>query len=262
MDPPEAPLAGRPEQPEQPEPSERPGRPEELEMPDAASWAMQLAVRAERAHPPAHRAVCAAAAMAVARVLTEPDERWQEAVRRWEAGPVRKVTRRARGVRWTAVQRLPGVTVEWAGAEVRAFVPAPVTRVPPELARLQVAGLDLPDESGDAGDSGKSSETPPPMPPYAAIALNPAVRMSTGKAAAQCGHVAHLLVRQAAEPDRSAWIAAGARVHLVRVAGGEAWARAVAGAAVTVRDAGFTEVPAGTMTAVGRIVRAAPRPRA
>jgi peptidyl-tRNA hydrolase len=228
-----------------------PEEPEDPEEPlEASEWAMQLAVRAEKTDPPAHSAVCAAAAMAVVRVVTEPDEQWQEAVRRWEAGPIRKVTRRARGVRWPAVQGLPGVTVAWAGAEVRAFVPGPVTRVPPELARLQVAGLDLPDDPAAAQAA--------PEPPYAEIALNPKVRMSTGKAAAQSGHAAHLLVRLAAEPDLPAWLAAGAPVRIVSPGHAKAWSRAVAGAAVAVRDAGFTEVPAGTMTAVARIVRAAP----
>jgi peptidyl-tRNA hydrolase len=150
-------------------------------------------------------------------------------------------------VRWAAVQRLPGVTVEHAGAEVRAFVPGPVTEVPPELAKLQVAGLDLPDGAADGDDdAGK-----PPAPPYAAIALNPGVRMSTGKAAAQSGHAAHLLLRAAAEPGRSAWIAAGLCVHLVR---GETWRRCVDRATVAVRDAGFTEVPPGTMTAIAWLV--------
>lgn len=233
------------------------------EEPPSEEWAMQLAVHAEKTDPPTHSAVCAAAAMAVAQVLTEPNEQWQEAVSRWESGPVRKVTRRARGVRWTAVRSLPGVTACWAGAEVRAFVPSPVTRVPPELARLQVAGLDLPDEPADDTDADPADDPiAGPPPPYAAIALNPKVRMSTGKAAAQCGHAAHLLVRLAAEPDRAAWIAAGAPVRIVRPGadlGQQAWSRAVADADVAVRDAGFTEVPAGTMTAVARIIRATPR---
>ena len=93
--------------------------------------------------------------------------------------------------------------------------------------------------------------TSPPEPPYAAIAVNPGVRMTTGKAAAQCGHAAHLLVRQAAEPGRTAWIVAGLRAYLVR---GETWPDSVARAAVAVRDAGWTEVPPGTMTAVAWIV--------
>jgi peptidyl-tRNA hydrolase len=251
---------------------------EEPGLDAAETWAMQLAVWAEKIDPPAHSAVCVAAAMAVARVLTEPDPGWQEAIRRWEAGPVRKVTRRARGVRWTAVQRLPGVTVDYAGARVRAFVPGPRSQVPPELARLQVAGLDLPDvptapdsSAGGLADRPRSSPAPPDAP-YAAIALNPDVQMSTGKAAAQCGHAVHLLVRQAAEPDLpfgrdrpdlphwrdrpcSAWLAAGLPVRLTR---GEPWARSVARAAVAVHDAGFTEVPPGTMTAVAWFVTEPP----
>lgn len=205
-------------------------------------WAMQLAVHAEKTAPPSHGAVCTAAAMAVVRMLTAPVPTWQQAVRQWEGDRIRKVTRRARGVRWTAVQALPGVTAEYAGAQVRAFVPGPVTEVPPELAKLQVAGLDLDD---------KGEPPAPPDPPYAAIALNPDVRMSTGKAAAQCGHAVHLLLRQAAEPDRSAWFATGLRVHLER---GETWRRCVKRATVAVRDAGFTEVPPGTMTAIAWLV--------
>jgi peptidyl-tRNA hydrolase len=231
--------------------------PDEHDVP----WAMQLAVRVEKGTekstektaPPSHSAVCEAAAMAVVRLLTDPNPEWQQAVHRWESGRIRKVTRRARGVRWEAVQRLPGVTVEHAGAQVRSFVPGPVTEVPPELAKLQVAGLDLEEHSDDDSDddSHEREAIEPPEHPYAALALNPDVRMSTGKAAAQCGHAAHLLLRQAAEPGLSAWIVSGLRVHLVR---GETWRRCVDRATVAVRDAGFTEVPPGTMTAIAWLV--------
>jgi peptidyl-tRNA hydrolase len=231
--------------------------PDENDVP----WAMQLAVRVEkgteRIVPPSHSAVCEAAAMAVVRLLTDPNPEWQQAVHRWESGRIRKVTRRARGVRWEAVQSLPGVTVEHAGAQVRSFVPGPVTEVPPELAKLQVAGLDLDDDSEDNteddadDDSDDGGAVKPPEHPYASMALNPDVRMSTGKAAAQCGHAAHLLLRQAAEPGVSVWIASGLRVHLVR---DETWRRCVDRATVAVRDAGFTEVPPGTMTAIAWLV--------
>src|SRR5437868_11135737 len=141
---------------------------------------MQLVVRAEKADPPNHSAVCEAAAMAVVRLLTdpravEPEGEWRWAVHEWESRRIRKVTRRARGVRWPEVEKLPGVTVAHAGAEVRAFVPGPVSDIPPELTKLQVAGLDL--EEGEPA--------PLPEPPYAVVALNPDVTMTTGKAAAQ-----------------------------------------------------------------------------
>lgn len=209
---------------------------------------MQLVVRAEKADPPNHRAVCEAAATAVVRLLTdpraaEPGGEWHDAVRAWESRRIRKVTRRARGVRWPAAEALPGVTAAHAGAEVRAFPPGPVPDVPPELARLQVAGLDLP----DAGEPGL-----PPDPPYAALALNPDVTITTGKAAAQCGHAAQLLLRKGRRKDVSAWVDGGAAVHLV---GDVPWRRCVKRATVAVRDGGFTEVPPGTMTAVAWIVR-------
>ncbi|MFF5259368.1 aminoacyl-tRNA hydrolase [Actinomadura viridis] len=214
---------------------------------DEPPWAMQLVVRAEKAAPPAHGAVCAAAATAVVRLLTDPratdpEGEWYARVHRWESGRIRKVTRRARGVRWPEVQALPGVTVDRDGAQVRAFVPGPVADVPPELARLQVAGLDLADDE---------EPKPPPEPPYAVIALNPEVPMTTGKAAAQSGHAAQLLLMQAAEADVAAWVEGGA---LVRVARGIPWRRCVEHAAVAVRDAGFTEVPPGTMTVIAWIV--------
>ncbi|WP_285493158.1 peptidyl-tRNA hydrolase [Actinomadura sp. NBRC 104425] len=245
---------------------------------DQPPWAMQLVVRVEKAvvpaggrppappappggGPPAHGAVCAAAATAVVTLLTDPraadpEGEWHPSVARWEAGRIRKVARRARGARWADVQRLPGVTVDVQGAQVRAFVPGAVDEVPPEIAKLQVAGLDLP---------GEDEPKPPPEPPYAAIALNPDAAMSTGKAAAQSGHAAHLLLRQAPPPQAHAWIEGGLRVHIVPVrpegrpaveGGAEKvpWRRCVEHATVAVRDAGFTEVPPGTMTAAGWIV--------
>ena len=209
---------------------------------------MQLVVRAEKADPPGHAAVCEAAATAVVRLLTdpraaEPGGEWRDAVREWESRRIRKVTRRARGVRWPEAGTIPGVTVEHAGAQVRAFPPGPVSDVPPELAKLQVAGLDL---------AGGREPGPPPEPPYAALALNPDVTITTGKAAAQCGHAAQLLLRQGGRRDVAAWVGAGAPVHLVADV---PWRRCVKQAKAAVRDGGFTEVPPGTMTAVAWIVR-------
>ncbi|WP_262401419.1 peptidyl-tRNA hydrolase [Actinomadura sp. CNU-125] len=76
--------------------------------------------------------------------------------------------------------------------------------------------------------------------------------MTTGKAAAQCGHAAQLLLRQGKKKDVAAWLDAGARVHLTRDV---PWRTCVKQAAIAVRDGGFTEVPPGTMTAIAWIVR-------
>jgi hypothetical protein len=157
---------------------------------DQPAWAMQLVLRVEKGEPPAHLAVCESAAMAAIVLLgdprSEPGGEWHEAVAAWESRRIRKVVRRARGIRWEALGDLPGVLVDHEGAPARAFVPGPVTEVPAEISRLQVGGTDLPRDD---------EPKPPPAPPYALVALNPGVPMTTGKAAAQCGHAAHLLLR-------------------------------------------------------------------
>jgi peptidyl-tRNA hydrolase len=206
---------------------------------DEPPWAMQLVLRVEKAAPPSHLVVCEAAAIAAVTLLRDPRSapggEWHEAVATWESRRIRKVVRRARGARWEALADLPGVLVDHEGAPARAFVPGPVTEVPAEISRLQVGGTDL---------SREDEPKPPPAPPYALLALNPGVTMTTGKAAAQCGHAAHLLLRAT-----GAW--PGLRVRVSEPAD---WRRAVEEADVVVRDGGFTEVAPGTMTAVARLV--------
>lgn len=204
---------------------------------------MQLVLRVEKAAPPSHLAVCEAAAMAAVTLLTDPRSapggEWHDAVASWEARRIRKVVRRARGVRWEALAGLSGVLVDHEGAPARAFVPGPVTEVPAEISRLQVGGTDLLREE---------DPKPPPAPPYALLSLNPGVTMTTGKAAAQCGHAAQLLLW-----TTGAW--PGPRVRVVEA---DDWPRAVASADAVVRDGGFTEVAPGTMTAVARLVTQGP----
>jgi hypothetical protein len=141
---------------------------------DEPPWAMQLVLRVEKGAPPSHLAVCEAAATAVVTLLADPRSapggEWHEAVATWESRRIRKVVRRARGVRWTALDALPGVLVDHEGAPARAFVPGPVTEVPAEISRLQVGGTDLDREE---------EPKPPPAPPYALLTLNPDVAMTT-----------------------------------------------------------------------------------
>ncbi|GAA3195775.1 peptidyl-tRNA hydrolase [Actinocorallia longicatena] len=202
-----------------------------------APRALPLVLRVEKRDPPSHEALCEAAATAVVLLLASGE--FEEAVRLWEDGRIRKVTRRARGARWRDAERPPGVTVAHAGAEVRAYPPCPIEDLPPELAKMQVAGTDL--------EPGPTKE---PGAPYCALVLNADAKMTTGKAAAQAGHAAHLLYRGLPAESRDAWLAAGAPAHIVDVP----WAEAVARAAVTIRDAGFTEVAPGTLTAVAWLI--------
>lgn len=202
---------------------------------------MPLVVRVERASPPQHTDVLEAAAKAC--LAIGDDERaageWAEAFATWRDGRFRKVVRRARGAHWTAASDLPGVTVVSGTAEVRAFPPAPNEELPAELRRLQVGGTDLVDAT-------------PPAPPadgdgVARLWSNPALRMTTGKAAAQAGHASMLLLDALDGAAAEAWRAAGYPL-VVRVATPAQWRALGAAAAVEVADGGFTEIAPGSVT--------------
>jgi len=223
--------------------------------PDGVARAMPIVLRLER--PPAARTpmleAAARAALAVCvDARAEPGGEWHDAVVTWIGSRIRKIARRARGAHWDAVQELPGVTVDVAGAQARALLPGPVDDVPRVVGRLQIGGTDL-----------AADEPGPPTPGVPVIWVNGALGMTVGKAAAQVGHASML--------DAAT---RGLRVvppYAVRTAGRPQWAQLCgaveAGAAVAVRDAGFTEVAPGTITAIttpgrppsGRSVPARPR---
>lgn len=109
---------------------------------------------------------------------------------------------------------------------MRALLPHPVA-TPTALARLQIAGLDLPREpdplrepSVDTGDSVASDASP-----VLTIAVAPDLTLTTGKACAQVGHAGQLALL-------GQW-------HRLR---------ADEGRVALVLDGGFTEVAPGTAT--------------
>ena len=210
-----------------------------------APWAMQLAVLDRRPDRPTHLAVCEAAAAAVVTLLADPRARtgeWAPQVRHWASGPIRKVVRRGRGVKWAATDDLlarAGVEVSRRGATVRAFVPAPVDTIGRELSTLQVGGTQMP-EVGEPAE---------PVPGGLTIALTPDADLSTGKAAAQSGHAAHVAWQAMPADARDRWAATGWAVSVV-LPGAADWRRIAATWPVSIRDGGFTEVRPGTMTAV------------
>jgi peptidyl-tRNA hydrolase len=205
---------------------------------------MPIVVRAEKDALPSATAVAQTCASAVVMLLDDPrangDGAWALDVQRWLDGRIRKVARRARGTRWDAVQQFPGVTLDRDGAQVRAFVPMATDELPAELSKLQVSGLELP--IGEA-----SLSTPNALK----IALTPHVTMSALKAAVQVAHAAQLALAGMTDVERWNWRQTGFDVRLIRPDAAN-WARWVATARVTVRDAGFTEIPPGTRTTIAR----------
>lgn len=223
-----------------------PGAPDDpyaVERDTVRQYVLPLVVRIERTSPPSRTDALEAAARAVLALLS--DERtagggvWADAVRTWEDGRIRKVVRRARGAEWRRAAALPGVTVESGGAEVRVFPPVPVDDWPRDLARLQVSGTDLDDPSPPA----------PAGPGTAVLWLNPGLPMTAGKAMAQVGHAAQLGWWRLTDRERAGWRAAGFPLA-VRTAPPGGWAPLARGGLPLVRDAGFTEIAAGSATAV------------
>ncbi|WP_158579927.1 peptidyl-tRNA hydrolase [Geodermatophilus marinus] len=213
-----------------------------------APWAMQLVARVERTGPPTRTAVCAAAAVAVVRLLADdraqPGGEWSARVRQWTDGPIRKHCRRARGAAWDRALALPGVTAEVAGAEVRALVPTPTDAMPREVARLQLTGreLDDPDALG--------AVDPVPGGPVV-VSICPAPLLPLGKAAAAAGHATQLTAGRMAAERLATWAHAGFPVVVEHPAPAR-WAELRGHAPVQVLDAGFTAVAPGTCTALAR----------
>jgi peptidyl-tRNA hydrolase len=219
--------------------------------------ALQLLLRMERDAPPSwHRALALAATGAAAVCLdprSEPGGEWHEAVRDYCAGHIRKVTRRGRGAQYTATAELPGLSFDDAGTQVRALVPGRVVDLDKRVAKLQVGGT-------DAEVDVPAAETVGAPGPELRIWINPHHPMTLGKTMAQTGHAGMIAAALlATDPDAlAAWIAAGlpARARLLTPS---AWDELVGRLAdpeqawqqdrlLAVRDAGFTEVPAGTVT--------------
>jgi peptidyl-tRNA hydrolase len=204
-------------------------------------WALPIVVRVERGAEPTAAAVAEATATAVVRLLDDArsrDGEWSGQVQPWLDGRIRKVARRARGAKWDAVARLPGMTVDHAGAQVRALLPTPIDAVPAEIAKLQVAGLELEPGMPSPGRRGR-------LP----IAVTPLAAMTPLKVAVQAAHAAQLARTAMGAADLERWRTAGFGVRLERP-DRETWARLAETALVQVHDGGFTEVPPGTLTAV------------
>ncbi len=203
---------------------------------------LPFVVRIERSTPPTRTDALEAAARGVLLMLTDPRPEWHDAVAAWDAQRIRKVVRRARGAEWRRAAALDALAVAQGSAQVLVFPPIPVDGWPRELARLQVGGteLDDPDEPAPVGDA-----TP-------LVLLSPHHMMSAGKAMAQAAHAAQLGWRASSITDREAWREAGFALA-VRRASVEQWAKALAGGAPVVHDAGFTEVEPDTQTALAQL---------
>ena len=203
-----------------------------------------MAARVEKADPPSTPAICAAAVLATIGLLederSQPGGEWHDAVAAWNGDRIRKIVRRGRASAWERAQRPDGVTVVRDGAEVRAYVPGPLDEAPEELAKLQIRSTPL-----------EAIELVDTLPDVAGliIAVTPRVEMSWGKQAAHCAHAGQLAWMRSDIDVVERWDSAGRPIGVVHPTE-RLWADVADAAAVQIRDGGFTEIPAGTRTAV------------
>lgn len=209
-----------------------------------APRALQLAARVEKVDPPSTSAICAAAVLATIGLLederSQPGGEWHDAVAAWNGDRIRKIVRRGRASAWERAQRPDGVTVARDGAEVRAYVPGPLDAAPEELAKLQIRSTPL--------EAIELVDTLPDVDGLI-IAVTPLVEMSWGKQAAQCAHAGQWAWMRSDTDVVDRWDAAGRPIEVVHPTD-RLWEEVADTAAFQIRDGGFTEIPAGTRTAV------------
>lgn len=220
---------------------------------------MQLVARVEKLTPPKTADVCAAAALAVVALLENeqaaPGGEWEASIEAWQGGGrIRKLVRRARGAAWERAQEPAGASATVGDAQVRAYVPSRMDAVPDAVRKLQIQStpLDEPQQlasipEGFSVQSGPSNAGG--AAPRMLIVVTPRVEMSWGKQAAQCAHAGQVLWREASADVRQAWVDGGRQVEVVHAVESW-WEAAVERADITIRDGGFTEIPAGTMSSV------------
>ena len=152
---------------------------------------------------------------------------------------------------------LPSIVVAAAGAEVRTVLPGPVAELDKRIAKLQVGGTDAPVDAA----------RPDLPPPVLQVWIPPEPLMTLGKTMAQAGHAGMIAAALLAGSDLAGlagWAAAGCPAQVQRVDAG-VWTSLLAatadpgpawdGGLLVVRDAGFTEIAAGTITVIARAPR-------
>jgi peptidyl-tRNA hydrolase len=218
-----------------------------LEVPDFASmpddtdpFAVIYVVndsRDEAGNIAAEKDILQASSDALFELLSSLDEVVVARVQEWTSGRIRKIVKRARTSAWNKVESLefPHFVGRYNGVEVLVFAPMRISEQPKEIKKLQVTGLNSTDYSSmEVAEEG-----------HLLVKVNDSLNMSTGKVVAQVGHAIQLFLTFGDVDEIKSWGSAGCRLKVVRAENlNESTATGI-----IVTDAGFTEVPSGSLTA-------------
>lgn len=205
-------------------------------------WAVPIVVQvsAEATHEDAIMAASRATVQMLHAVASDTaSDSAREAVQRWRSGRIRKVVRRAKGASWGRALNTGAVFVSTENStNAAAFIPCRIDELPADLARLQVSGLDLPRKESFCSVEGLPT-----------VALTPYLPLTTGKACAQAAHALQLYYEKLPAEEAAKWAAEGFPFNFI-LPDKETWKELADSADVVVHDAGFTEIPAGSRTAI------------
>lgn len=193
--------------------------------------------RDEEGNIASEKDILQASTNALLQVLNSEDEQVIVLVKEWTSGPIRKIAKRARAAAWNKVLALDTTRFmgEHNGVQVIAFAPMRLSTQPRDLKKLQVTGLN----STDSSSADIENES------HLLVRVNETLNMSTGKVVAQVGHAVQLFLMYGKQEETAHWLENGSRLKVIRT---ENVLKSET-TAIIVHDAGYTEVPSGSMTA-------------
>lgn len=178
---------------------------------------------------PTETTVSKAIADALYRMFSNPNN--TETLNEWCQGKIRKIVKRANGTRWTKTIHNPLITVgEYKDTQVAITLPVRKTETPPEIKKLQVAGLQL------------RTDTPTPETErHLKLVINEQTNLTDGKTVAQIGHAIQLFLMTGTPEQIQHWVNNNYPTTITR-------GPVTNSTPLMVKDAGLSEVPHGTAT--------------
>lgn len=217
-----------------------------FETPEEDPYAVVMVLKAvkdpEGNYPP-ERDIFQAASTALMELLLVDDPETQEHLNQWMNGRIRKLMKRVKPNQWeTVLNSKVYHTVGVSGAaEVAVFRPVRISEQPDVLRKAQMSGLEVKDVSPFTVED----------VPLLTVHADDNLHMSTGKLVAQVGHAVQLFLMYGNEYKIEPWLESGALISVQRTD----TLPLLDTVDVIVRDAGFTEVPSGSVTVVALFSR-------